>query len=110
MTVPGLTPYAQAAVPLVQRTLAAASISTSYALVGSLFSKPVIMMIIVSTLDQAVQLSLDGTNNWCPIPAGATMIVDMRMNNICLEGWRGVYAKEIGDPTTGTLYVTGFTL
>lgn len=109
-TVSGLTPYAQAAVPLTQRTAAAAAITNSYTLVGTIFSKPVIELTIVSTLDQAVQLSLDGTNDWCPIPAGATMIVDLKSNGLCLEGWRGVYVKEIGNPASGTLYITGFTL
>ena len=110
MTVPGLTPYAQAAVPLVQRTIAAASISSSYAVVGSIFSKPVLCLIVVSTLDQAVQVSLDGTNDFIPVPAGATLIIDSRMNNVVLAGWRGVYVKEIGNPTTGSLYVSGLTL
>lgn len=106
----GLTPYAQEASPLAQRTAAAAAITASYTLVGTIFSRAVVTLIIVSTLDQAVQISLDGVNDFLPIPAGATLVIDMRSNNIALAGWRGVYVKEIGNPATGTLYVSGFSL
>lgn len=109
-TVSGLTPYAQEAVPLVQRVAAAAAITTSYTLVGSIFSSPVLTLIIYSSLDQTVQLSLDGTNDFIPVPSGATMVLDVRTNNVALAGWRGVYVKEIGNPTTGSLYVGGLTL
>ena len=110
MGIPGLTPYAQEAEPLVQRSIAAGSIGASYSIVGSIFSDPVVCLIIVSTLNGAVQISLDGTNHFLPIPAGGTLIIDEKTNGIVLAGWRGVYVQDLDNPTTGSLYVSGFTL
>lgn len=110
MGIPGLTPYAQKAVPVAQKSIAAASISTSYSVVGSIFSNPIVMLVIVSTLDQAVQLSWDGITDHVPMLAGGTMVLDFRSDFICFPGVYGVYVKEIGNPTTGSLYVSAFTL
>lgn len=107
--VAGLANYPVRAVPIAQKTLAAASISGTYALVGSIFAQPVALMIIVSTLDQAVQLSWDGVTDAIPLPAGGTLIIDFKSDNIVFPGNYGVYAKEIGNPATGTLYVGAFT-
>ena len=104
----GLQPDNVKAVPLVQRVIAAASISSSYAIVGSIFSAPVVQLIIYSSLDEDVQISLDGVNDFIPIPEGATLVLDMKSDNIVLSSARGVYVKEIGNPTTGSLYVGGF--
>lgn len=110
MGIPALSQYTQEAVPLTQRSLAAASIGASYSLVGSIFGRGVTVLIIVSTLDEDVQLSLDGTNDWIPLVAGSTIVVDQKTNGIVLGGWRGVYVKEIGNPTTGSIYVGGFSI
>lgn len=109
-TVSGLSPYPQEAIPLAQRVAAAAAISSSYALVGTIFSKPLLTLLIVSTLDQTVQISLDGTTDFIPIPVGATLVLDVRSGNAAFAGWRGVYVKEIGNPTTGSIYVSGITI
>lgn len=108
-SVPGLTNYPVRAVPIAQKTLAAAGISNTYAIVDSVFAQPVVLLIIVSTLDQAVQLSWDGTTDAIPLPAGGTIIIDFKSDNIVFPGTYGVYAKEIGNPATGTLYVGAFT-
>jgi hypothetical protein len=110
MGIPGLSQYDQRAVPLVQRTIAAASIGASYSIVGSIFSNPVVMLIILSTLDQTVQLSLDGSHDFIPIPAGGTLIMDEKTNGIVLSGVNGIYVKRLSIPSTGSLYVGGFTL
>lgn len=110
MGIPGLTPYAQKAVPVAQKSIAAAGISTSYAVVGSIFSNPVVLLTIVSTLDQAVQISWDGVSDHMPMPAGGTLVLDFRSDFVCFPGNLGVYVKEIGNPTTGSLYVSAFTL
>ena len=93
--------------PIAQKVAAAASITASYTLVGSIFGQGLINLIIVSTLDQPVQISLDGVTDWIPIPAGATLIIDLKSNLSAFGGWRGVYVKQIGVPTTGSLYVSG---
>ncbi len=110
MGISGLSPYTYEAVPLVQRVIAAASIGSSYTVVGSTFGRGVTLLIIISTLDQDVQLSLDGTNDWVPLVASGTLVLDEKTNGGVLAGWRGVYVKEIGNPTTGSLYVGGFSV
>lgn len=101
-----LSPYFREAKPLAQRAIAAAAIGASYSLVSSVFGEGVVTIIIVSTLDENVQLSLDGTTDFMPMVAGATFVLDIKANQIALGGWRGVYVKEIGNPTTGSLYVS----
>ena len=110
MGIPGLTPFAQKAVPLSQQTVAAASIGASYSLVGAKFSDPPLILILVSTLDQAVQLSLDGINDWIPMPALGTVIIDIKANGLGFPGEYGVYVKRIGTPASGVLYVSGVTV
>lgn len=98
----------QKLVPQAQRSLAFGSITGSYALVGSVFTEPVLLLYIMSTLDQPVQLSFDGTNDHMPIFANGFIIFDEAMNGLILDGAKGVYVKEIGNPTTGNLYVSCF--
>lgn len=111
MSVPaGLSPYKQKAVPLTQRSIAAASIGSSYSLVGSIFSDPVVLLIIVSTLDQDVQISWDGSADHLALPSSGTLVIDFKSDDIVFPGNFGVYVKQIGTPTTGTLYISAFTL
>jgi hypothetical protein len=102
-----LSPNYREALPLVQRSIAAGSITGSYQIVGSTFGQGVVELIIYSSLDQSVQISLDGANDFIPIPAGAVLILDLKNNLTALGGWRGVYVKTLGNPTTGSLYVSG---
>lgn len=102
----GLSPHFREAHPLAQQVAAATDVTASYTLVGSVFGEGVVTLIIVSTLDQDVQVSLDGIVDFMPVVAGATIIIDVKANQIALSGYRGVYVKEIGDPTTGSLYVS----
>lgn len=98
------------AVPLTQLSYAAASFTSSYTTIGSFTSAPV-SILIVSTLDQPVQLSLDGTNDHIVVPAGATTPVFIRFdfkNNHSILSKKSFWGKEIGDPTTGSLYICGF--
>lgn len=114
MTIPGLSPYPKKAVPLAQRSAAAAAITSSYTLVGTLFSAPVVYLLVTSTLDQAVQLSFDGVTDHMAIGAGNTtpqvLPFDFKENGIVLPGNFGIYVKEIGNPSSGNLYVAAFSL
>lgn len=106
----GLTPYANKAIPLPQGSLAAASITSSYTLIGTIFSNPVVLLIIVSTLDQPVQASFDGINDFVPVVAGSTIVLDFRSDQVCIPGQFGIYVKEIGDPTSGNIYVSAISI
>lgn len=98
------------AVPLTQVSVAAASISGTYSIAGT-FTAPVIMMMIVSTLDQPVQVSFDGVHDHVAVPAGSTVPVFMPFNfkdNCSVLPTPSISVKEIGNPTTGSLYVSAF--
>ena len=96
--------------PLAQRTVAAASIGASYALVGALFGQGIVQLSIISTLDQPVLVSFDGVTDHVTVPAGNTVPVyfsfDFKSNGIALQGNYGIYVKEVVNPTTGSLSVT----
>lgn len=104
------SPLVSKAIPLTQITVAAAAITATYSSVGS-FTSPIEMMLITSTLDAAVQLSFDGVNDHIPVPAGSTVPVfiplNFKNNKMVLPG-SPVMVKEIGNPTTGSIYVSAF--
>lgn len=96
------------ALPIAQKTLAAASVGAGYTIIGSGFTTPMLMVIIISTLDQAVQFSWDGVTDAFPVVAGATIIIDLKSDNIPLPAGYAPYVKQLGVPTTGLIYVGGF--
>ncbi len=101
-----LSPYHKEAKPLPQKSIAFGAVTSSYVLVGSLFQEGIITLILVSTFDETVQISLDGVVDFMPMIAGGTFVLDMKANKAALGGYRGVYVKQIGDPTEGSLYVS----
>lgn len=96
------------AVPLAQLSAAAAAITASYTQVGSNFGRGVSFLILVSTLDAAVQLSFDGVTDHIALNAGATIYINLLAGEMLLPGHFGIYVKEIGNPTSGSLYVNAF--
>lgn len=98
------------AVPLTQLSIAAASIGATYSAIGS-FSSPIELLMITSTLDQPVQLSFDGINDHIAVPAGSTVPVFIELNfknNCMVLGASGVSVKEIGNPASGSLFISAF--
>lgn len=97
------------ALPIAQKTVAAAGIGATYAIVGSGFSSPMLMVIIISTLDGDVQFSWDGVVDAFVVRAGASIILDFKSDNIPLPAQYAPYVKDISATTTGSIYVGGFT-
>lgn len=98
------------AIPLTQIAYAAASITSSYTVAGT-FTSPVVMMMVMSTLDQPVQISFDGVHDHLAVPAGSTVPVFIRLDfkdNRTVLPNPIIAVKEIGNPTTGSLYVCAF--
>lgn len=98
------------AIPLTQIAYAAASITSSYTVAGT-FSSPLVDLTIISTLDQPVQVSFDGSHDHIAVPAGSTVPVFMPIsfkafNTVMPKPTISV--KEIGNPTTGSIYFCGF--
>lgn len=108
MNTPALSQYTYAAVPLAQRSAAAAAITTSYTQVGTNFGRGVVFLILVSTLDQAVQLSFDGITDHIALNPSQTIYIDLKSAQIVLPGHFGIWVKEIGNPGSGNLYVNAF--
>jgi hypothetical protein len=96
---------------LPQIAYAAGSITSSYTVAGQ-FTGGMILGYIISTLNAAVQVSFDGVNDHIAVPAGSTTPVfiplDFKSNLCCLPN-PIIAVKQIGDATTGSLYVTCFT-
>lgn len=97
-------------VPMAQLSATAASITSSYTLIG-IFSAPMVYGYIVSTLDDVIQLSFDGVGDHLVVPAGdsSTVIIPLDLkNNLITLPTPSFSVKEIGNPTTGNLYICGF--
>lgn len=102
---------ASKAIPMTQISAAAAAITSSYTVIGT-FSSWMNFGFIVSTLDEAVQLSLDGVNDHIVVPAGDTVPVCIPLNfkdNLLSLPDPTFSVKEIGNPTTRSIYISGFT-
>ena len=99
------------AIPFTQRSLAFGSFTASYQALGAaLIGVPLVMGIIVSTLDATIQWSWDGVNAAFPVIAGATIIIDFKSDKIILPANFGAYVKNIGTPGDGSIYFGGFSV
>lgn len=95
------------------RTLAAASITGTYAAVGAGFSNPCRMQKIANTTDRDILVSYNGIDDHDIIPVGSAQILDFGTNKSrasdVSEQPQGtlVYVKTATtNPTTGSIYVT----
>jgi hypothetical protein len=102
--------YTRAATFDVIKSLAAASIGPTYTLIGSeLFYKSRVL-ILTNQTDADLIFSDDGTNDKVVILSGTSFIVDIATNDASEDPWfypakKKWYVKEIGTPTTGSVYV-----
>lgn len=99
------------AIPVTQLSIVAANVTAGYVLVGT-FTSPLEMVTILSTMDAAVQISFDGVNDHQAVPVGNTVPAVIQLNfktNHTIFPVKSVFVKRIGTPTTGNLYVSGFT-
>lgn len=98
------------AIPLPQISSAFGAVTASYTLVGT-FDSSTCLMIITSTLDAAVQLSFDGTNDHIAVPAGNTSPCVIELNfktNRMIMPVTSVYVKRIGAPGAGSIFISAF--
>ena len=95
MSIPTLSEFNYKLIPIAQRSIAAGSVGASYSLIGTVFNTSVVLLTVVSTLDQAVQLSWDGAVDHLPMPAGGTLVLDFKTNGAVFPGFYGVYVKRI---------------
>lgn len=101
-------------VPEVVKSVAAASIAAGYgSSIGTAFTQPMRIIFIQNLTDALVMFSFNGIDDHFPLPANGFLLLDVSSNKsvsqafFIAEGTR-VFVKQIGVPTTGSVYVSGF--
>lgn len=92
-----------------QRTLAAGSIGAAYMGVGTSLDHPARQFLIQNLTDAAVQFSFDGIEDHFPLPANGFFLSDVSSNTSVSKAFflaKGdrLYVKQLGTPTTGSVY------
>lgn len=96
------------------RTLAEASIGAGYTAVGTPVSNPERQFFIQNLTDALLMFSFDGVNDHFPLPANGFFLSDVSSNRVSksealyLAKEVQLYVKEIGTPTTGSVYFSVF--
>ena len=95
------------------RSLAAGSIGAAYMGVGTAITNPARMILIQNLTDESVMFSLNGVDDNFPLPASGLFILDITSNVSLSQGFflaQGdrLYVKQLGVPTTGSVYFTVF--
>ena len=88
-------------------------VTGSYAVLGDAFTQPVVMFHIASSLNQAILLSFDGTNDHILVPARTLATFDLSSNKrpetrLELPIGTQIYIKQGPDTgaTSGDIYIT----
>jgi len=93
------------------RSLGQASISTSYAAVGTPFTHAVRLVCLTNNTDGDMFFSVDGSTNHLFIPKGAFKLFDLNTNRVAqAQYWTlpigtQFYVKYSSAPMTGTVYI-----
>lgn len=95
------------------RSLAEASISGTYAGVGTSISYPCRIMFVQNLTDATLMFSLDGVNDHFPLPANGFLVLDISTNQSHAQGFflsqgQRLYVKTVGTPSTGSVYFSSF--
>lgn len=96
-----------------QRSIAAASVGASYSAIGTAFPQPMRILKVDNLTDALLQFSFTGNTDHFVVPAGGFILVDVCTNEVQTAGFfistgTTLYVKQIGIPTTGSVYVTTF--
>ncbi len=99
--------------PEAVRTVAAAGISGTYAGIGTPLANPSRIILIQNFTDEAVMISFDGITDHLPVAAEGFVLLDVTANKTATQGFyiaegTRFYVKEIGNPTTGSVYISTF--
>jgi len=95
------------------RSLAFGSIGAAYMGVGTSIDRPARMILIQNLTDESLMFSFDGVNDHFPLAASGYLLLDITSNKTVDLGFylpehERLYVKEIGNPTTGSVYFTTF--
>jgi hypothetical protein len=93
------------------RSLAAGSISATYAAIGTAFTHPVRVLKIINNTNADMIISFDGVNDNDFVPTNGFTLYDGNTNkNLPDSRWvfqprTTVYARSTGSPSTSSVYV-----
>lgn len=95
------------------RSLAAASILGTYVAVGSALANSSRQFFIQNLTNATVMFSFDGVNDHFPLPSSGFFLDDVTSNGSVTQGWflpQGtiLYVKQVGTPSTGSVYFSVF--
>ena len=104
----------QRLVPLPVRSLAAAGVVAGYTAIGTALTDSARIFFIQNLTDQIIMISHDGVNDHYPLASGGFLLLDCTTNRdansvgFYIPQNTRIFAKRVGVPTTGNVYVTAF--
>jgi hypothetical protein len=95
------------------RSRAFGDIGAAYMSVGTSTDHPARMVLIQNFTDADLMFSFDGIEDHFPIKKSSSFILDVSSNKTVdagffIEQGTKLYVKEIGTPTSGSVYFTAF--
>ncbi len=96
------------------RTIGFASIGGSYVNIGDAITNSLRVVWIQNMTDAALMFSFDSINDHFPIAANSYVLLDLNSNQnqintgLTLGIGTRLWVREIGNPTSGTVYFSGF--
>ena len=93
------------------RSLSFGSIGAGYMGIGTALVYPARQIFVQNETNALLMFSLDGVNDHCPLPASGFLLLDVTSNKTVIQGFyvaegTRFYVKEIGTPTSGSVYVS----
>ena len=99
--------------PEAQRSILAANVLVGYSAVGAALAHPALFVMFINATDADVQISLDGINDTFPLLARSVFVFDVSSDQV-REGGLHIsketifYVKQLGVPTTGSVYISAW--
>lgn len=95
------------------RSLAFGSIGAAYMGIGTALENPVRIVAILNLTDVSLMFSMDGVDDHFPLSANGYLLLDVSSNKTIEAGFfigigTRFYVKEIGNPISGSVYVSTF--
>ncbi len=95
------------------RTIAAASIGATYSVIGSAITNQSRIMFLQNLTDATLMFSMTGLTDHFPLPANGFLLLDVCSNQVQESGYfiqagSPISVKQLGVPTTGSVYLTVF--
>ncbi len=95
------------------RTLAFGSISGTYMGIGTPLTNACRILFLQNLTDATLMFSFNGVDDNFPLPSEGFLLLDLTANKAQNGGFfvsaeQRVYVKDLGVPTTGSVYLTAF--